>query len=224
MSSAPILVTGFEPYGGRDINPAYEVMRALDGKTIAGTTVVGRHLSVAFASLQAGIDRMLDELAPSAIISLGLSPGETVIRIERLAVNVADFGIADNDGIVLRDNRIVAHASDARFATLPVRQIEQDLLAAGIPARLSMTAGTFLCNACLYGFLHALAERSRVIPCGFIHLPHMPEQVAAVLRKAGTEDQRERGLASMELSRMIRAVEIAIAATLRSLQAQKPPG
>lgn len=104
----PVLVTGFEPYGGRSVNPAYEVMRLLDTRVIARETIIGRALPVSFASLQVSIEAMIDELAPSAIVSLGLSPGESVIRIERLAVNIADFDIADNTGARLRDSHVLA--------------------------------------------------------------------------------------------------------------------
>src|SRR6266508_4622759 len=124
----PVLVSGFEPYGGRSMNPAYEVMRALDARVIAGETIVGRALPVSFASLQATIEAMIDELAPSAIVSLGLSPGEAVIRIERLAVNIADFDIADNAGARLRDSRVLAGEAVAYRASLPVREIKADLL------------------------------------------------------------------------------------------------
>ena len=219
MDIAPILVTGFEPYGGRSVNPALDIMRALDGRTIAGATVIGRGLPVSYTSLPARIETVLDELAPSAIISLGLSPGEPLISIERLALNIADFNIADNDGTLVVDGKVHAEGSAARFASLPIREIESDLLAAGIPARLSISAGTFLCNACLYTFLDALERRSRNIPCGFIHVPSTPELVAAALAEIRSRQKVEQrnALASMELSRMVRAVETAITTTLRVL-------
>jgi pyroglutamyl-peptidase len=214
-----VLVTGFEPYGGRDFNPAYDIMQALDGRTVAGAAIVGRSLPVSLAPLTTMIEGLLDEIAPSAVISLGLSPGEASIRIERLGVNIADFDIADNQGVRLRDGEVFANGSAARFATLPVRAIEDKLLAAGIPARLSMTAGAFLCNACLYMFLHALEQRALPCPCGFIHVPYTPEQVATMLRTGHGE---RRDLASMDLSRMIRAIEIAIAETVRALAEAAP--
>ena len=216
----PVLVTGFEPYGGRSVNPAYEVMRLLDTRIIARETIIGRVLPVSFASLQVSIEAMIDELAPSAIVSLGLSPGESVIRIERLAVNIADFDIADNTGARLRDSHVSADKAVARRATLPVREIEADLLSGGIPARLSLSAGSFLCNACLYTFLHVLEHKAHPCPCGFIHLPYTPEQAATMLdsSRSGQTNEPDRGhaVASMDLSRMVRAVEIAIAATLRA--------
>lgn len=215
------LVTGFQPYGGRGVNPAHDAMRAVDGKTIAGHGIVGRSLPVSFASLKTNIESLLSEVKPAAVISLGLWPGEPLIRIERIGVNIADFEIPDNDGAVLRDSEVLARNTEARLATLPVRQIEADMLAAGIPARLSATAGTFLCNACLYTFLEAIERNSPGIPCGFIHVPYTPGQVAALLadiRSGKKLEQHQRAdIASMDLSITVRAVEIAIAATVKAM-------
>src|SRR5918994_976229 len=204
MRNKAVLVTGFEPYGGRGLNPAYEAMRALDGRTIAGLPVVGRGLPVSFAALKPAISALLEEIDPAAVISLGLSPAEAVIRLERLAVNIVDYDIADNDGTLIADAAVTPAGAEARFATLPLRVIEQALLEAGIPARLSASAGTFLCNACLYWFLEALEKPPTPPPCGFVHLPYLPEQVAKLLLATRADKRIERyrhdELASMELS------------------------
>jgi pyroglutamyl-peptidase len=217
----PVLVTGFEPYGGRGSNPAYDTMLALDGRKIVGVEVIGRALPVAIASIKPNIVRVLNETNPSAVISLGLWPGEPMIRLERIGINIADFEIADNEGAIWRDLEVSGNGSLARAASLPLRNIEQELLAAGIPVRLSSTAGTYLCNACLYSFLEAVENEVRHIPCGFIHVPYTPEQVAqlvADIRNSQRLEQHQRAdLVSMELSRTIRAVEIAIDVTLRML-------
>jgi pyroglutamyl-peptidase len=212
-----ILVTGFEPYGGRQLNPAQEIMRRVDGRTIGGRLVAGRPLPVAFEPLKRRITELLDELQPSAIIGLGLWPGEAVIRLERVGLNLADFETTDNEGKLFREEAISSNGASARFATLPLRRIEQALLAAGIPARVTTTAGTFLCNACLYSLLEAAEHRSPSPPCGFIHVPYLPEQVAerlAEVRARGQTgiDQRS-DLPSMDLSKGLRAVEIAIEQT-----------
>jgi pyroglutamyl-peptidase len=220
MGLGPVLVTGFEPYGGRGFNPAHEAMRALDGRTVGATSVVGLGLPVAYSPLKSRIAAILDEINPCAVLSLGLSPGEHMIRLERVGVNVADFEIPDNEGALLRDVAISGNGPAARMASLPLRQIEEELLAAGVPVRISFAAGTFLCNACLYSFLEGVEQRSRHIPCGFIHVPYTPEQVALLLRDArsGHTLEHQRGeLASMELSRIVRAVEMAAIATVRSL-------
>jgi pyroglutamyl-peptidase len=217
----PVLVTGFEPYAGRGSNPAYDTMRALDGRTIAGTDVIGRALPVAIRSIKSNIAAILEEITPSAIIGIGLWPGEPMIRLERVGLNIADFEIADNEGAIWRDAEISGNGPAARLASLPLRRIEEELLAADIPARLSSTAGTYLCNACLYSFLEAVEQRTRHIPCGFIHVPYTPEQVAnlvADIRRGRKLEQHQRAdLASMELSRTIRAIEIAINTTVQTL-------
>jgi pyroglutamyl-peptidase len=221
MSAQPILVTGFEPYGGRGSNPAYEVMKALHGRVFDGTTVVGGGLPVSLTGMKNALHALLDEVRPSAVISLGLWPGEPMIRLERVGVNVADFEIADNEGVLLRDAPVSESVSTAHWSTLPLRAIETALLKEGVPVRISSTAGTFLCNACLYTLMEALSARKSSIPAGFIHLPYMPEQVATLLRdlRSGEvlELHQRADVASMELSRTVRAVEIAISITVKTL-------
>lgn len=218
MAEKIALVTGFEPYGGRGVNPAAEVVAFLDGQRIAGARVVGRKLPVSYRSLRGGIDRLLEELTPAAVISLGLWPGQPTIRLERIAVNVVDFEIADNEGTVLSDEAIDGNGPVAFRATLPFRAIEQALLTAGIPAHVSSTAGTFLCNATMFGFLQGLEGRGRVTPCGFIHLPYLPAQVADLLTQNQQERRLEMGqradLSSMSLDDMVRAATIALEVTL----------
>ncbi len=218
MASRRALLTGFEPYGGRGSNPAYDVMRALDGKEIRGVTIVGRALPVSYAALRRRIDEVLDEVDPIAVLSLGLWPGEPVIRLERLAANVTDFEIADNDGLIMTDGEVVGGGVLALAATLPLREIEHALLAAGIPARISGTAGSFLCNACLYHFLSASASRAAGQLCGFMHVPYLPSQVAELLagtRREGRYELHQRAdLASMDLGTATRATEIALGVTL----------
>jgi pyroglutamyl-peptidase len=221
MGLQPVLITGFEPYGGRGSNPAAEIARALDGREIAGVAVVGRTLPVSHARLKSEIDALLRDLQPSIVISLGLAPGELAIRIERIGHDIADFEIPDNDGAVVAAT-LGGNGPTALPVTLPVKRIERAILDAGIPARLSTTAGTFLCNACLYGFLAAIAAGGRAIPCGFIHLPYMPAQVADILRRMRDDKSIERhqraDLASMELGLQRHAIEIATETTVRDLQ------
>jgi pyroglutamyl-peptidase len=220
MRERPVLVTGFEPYGGRGLNPAHEAATALDGETVAGVPVVGRGLGVSLAPLRGSVADLLDELEPRAVISLGLWPGEPVLRLERVGLNLASFEIPDNAGLTVTDAPLSASGSAARFATLPLRAIERAMLAAGIPVRLSSTAGTYLCNACLYAFLEALEARALRAPCGFIHLPYVPQQVAEALAAAARQGRSEPvDLASMELSRILAGVRLAIETTLHELAA-----
>jgi len=214
----PALVTGFEPYGGRGRNPAGEVAARLDGSTVAGVRVVGRNLPVAFAALDEAVAATLAEVDPAVVISLGLCPGEPVIRLERVAINVADFEIPDNEGVVLVDRPLDAAGAAARIATLPLRPIQEALLQAGIPARLSSSAGTYLCNKALYRFLGAIEDSGGGVPCGFIHLPYMPEQVAGMIAEMqaarSVERHRRTDVASMSLELMVEAVRIALEVTL----------
>jgi pyroglutamyl-peptidase len=194
------------------------VMRALDGKELAGAAVVGRALPVSHASLHGKIASLLDEIDPIVVLSLGLWPGEPVIRLERLATNLADFEIADNIGQLVIEQPIIPGGAISLAATLPIRQIEQALLAQGIPARLSGTAGSFLCNACLYHFLHAAAFRPRPPLTGFLHLPHLPSQVADLIvetRRQGRLELHQRAdLASMDIGLAIQAVETTVSISL----------
>src|SRR6266446_6970240 len=195
LPSKSIVVTGFEPYGGRRINPAAEVSKALDAQSIDGFAVIGAILPVSQRSLR-----------------------------ERFGLNLLDFGIADNDGARLADALIEANGVTGVRSSLPLRGIERALLGAGIPARLSSSAGTFLCNAALYSLMRILEERFPTTLGGFIHLPYLPEQVAQLLadgkRDRRPESNQRSDIASMDLATQIRAVRIALAETVGALTAR----
>jgi pyroglutamyl-peptidase len=173
---------------------------------------------VAFAALDEVVAATLAEVDPAVVVSLGLCPGEPVIRLERVAINLADFDIPDNEGEVLVDRPLDVAGAAARLATLPLRRIQEALLQAGIPSRLSNSAGTYLCNKALYGFLGAIEASGRAVTCGFIHLPYMPEQVAGMIAEAQVDRSIERSrrpdVPSMALERMVEAVRIALAVSL----------
>ncbi|MCC6470587.1 MAG: pyroglutamyl-peptidase I [Alphaproteobacteria bacterium] len=209
---ADVLVTGFEPFGGGDRNPSQEIARAVDGTSVGGGQVTGRVLPVSMRRLADALRQALDETRPRLIVSLGLAGGESMVRLERLGVNLADFPFGDNDGRKSLDEAIAPGGPAAFPTTLPNRAILNALLAAGIPARLSDTAGTYLCNACIYLTGKMLAERAAGAPFGFIHLPYMPEQVAALV-SAGSQPEQ---MASMPLALMARATELAIETALQS--------
>lgn len=222
MESGTVLLTGFEPYGGRGLNPAHETMKALDGRVIEGLTVAGRGLPVSLKEVQACLPALIEEVRPAVVMSLGLWPGEATIRLERMGANVVDYEIPDNEGLLIRDDAVSSNAQAARLATLPLRAIESALLKEGIPARISPSAGTFLCNACLFTMLDYLAAHAPRVPAGFIHIPYFPEQVATMIvdlrNKAVLEFHQRADMASMEQSRIIRAVELAIAVTVKEMR------
>ena len=210
-----ILITGFEPFGGSARNPSLEIARALDARTIAGARILGRVLPVSMRRIEAALAEVLDAARPDLYIALGLAGGEAMIRLERYGVNLADFPIADNDGARSLDETLVPGGPAAVATTLPNRAIHGAMLAAGLPARLSNTAGTYLCNACIYLTDAALKQRQSDARFGFIHLPFLPEQVAALLSGPQAGRQPEQ-VASMALETMIRAVEVAVETCVQS--------
>jgi pyroglutamyl-peptidase len=212
-----MLIVGFAGYAGRGINPAAEVAKALDGERIGGRDVVGAVLPVDYAGLQRRLEELVERHAPRAVICLGLWPGEPVIRLERLGVNVNDFEVPDNEGRIA-SGPIDPSGPAARLTSLPIEDIQNRLLDAGIPARLSSSAGNFLCNATLYTVL-GIAE-ARSIRGGFIHLPYLPAQVAEIvgsLRKEQVLELHQRAdLASMSFETLLAAIRIAVEASLEN--------
>ena len=147
-----------------------------------------------------------------------LLPGIDVALLERVAVNAMDYDTPDNAGYRARGEPCVAGGPAAYFATLPVAAIVAALVAEGIPAYGSNTAGTYLCNKALYRFLAALEQRDRAAPCGFVHLPYLPEQVADMIAEMqaarSVERQRRPEIPSMSLELMVEAVRLALEVTL----------
>ena len=206
MSRPTLLVTGFEPFAGQAANPAAEVAKALDGRAIGDAAVRSAILPVHHAEAGPRVARLVEETDPHAIVHLGLAAGRARVALERVAVNVMDFDTPDNAGFRAHGEPCVPGGPAAYFATLPVSAILAALLAEGIPAYVSNTAGTYLCNQTLYGTLHLLASTRRDVPAGFVHLPLLPSMVAA----SGQEQP------SMDPGLMVRAVEIALGVVTRA--------
>ncbi|HTO11667.1 MAG TPA: pyroglutamyl-peptidase I [Candidatus Binatia bacterium] len=206
MSRPVILLTGFEPFGGHAANPSEEVAKALDGRAVGGAVVRSAVLPVDHAAAGPHAARLVDELDPRAIVHLGLAAGRPRIALERVALNVMDFDTPDNTGYRARNEPCVAGGPPAYFATLPLAAMLEALVADGVPAYVSNTAGTYLCNQTLYGTLHRLAGRGHPARAGFIHLPLLPAMVAA----GGLEQP------SMDAALMVRAVEIVLGVVARA--------
>lgn len=177
------LVTGFEPFGQSSINPSEQVVQQLAVATFEGFQVATAVLPVHRSRGPEVLRTAVTQTKPDAIICLGEAGGRHAISIERVAVNLLDYGIADNDGQQVQDEPIESDGPAAYFTTLPVRQLKQAVQAAGIPAELSLTAGAYLCNQVTYELLHFLAQQQLAIPAGFVHLPFLPQQAAALPRK-----------------------------------------
>jgi pyroglutamyl-peptidase len=195
-----ILLTGFEPFGTYKHNPSAEVAEALDGRSIAGVIIRSAILPVHHARAAALVAQLVQEVAPRAILHLGLAGGRARLALERVAVNVMDFEIADNAGYRATGEPCVAGGPAAYFSTLPLDAMLEALSADGVPAYLSSSAGTYLCNQTFYTTRHLLESEGRDVPAGFIHLPLSPSMVVAAAL-----DQ-----ASMDVPLMIRAIEIAL--------------
>jgi len=178
MSIQRILVTGFEPFGGETINPSWDVAQALHGQQRGGAQITAVQLPCVFAESLPVLRAAIRRHQPQVVLSLGLAGSRSAISLERVAVNLCDARIPDNAGAQPPGTPVVAGGPAAYFTRLPVKALVQRLQAAGLPAELSLSAGSFVCNQVMYGLLHALRRQPGVL-AGFIHLPPLPEQAAA---------------------------------------------
>lgn len=194
-----IVLTGFEPFGGEAINPSQEIVRALDSETIAAHRVVGAVLPVTFSASVPMLESVLDAHRPALVIALGQAGGRSEISLERVAINLIDARIADNDGVQPIDQAVIEGAPGAYFSTLPIKAIEAQLRALGIPAAASLSAGSFVCNQVFFALAHLLATHYSKTRGGFVHVPWLPEQAA-----------QRGGQPSMALATMIEGVRAAL--------------
>jgi pyroglutamyl-peptidase len=199
-----VLLTGFEPFDKEALNPSWEAVRALDGWRCDGAVVHARRISCVFGAALAELDSAIDELRPQLVLGIGQAGGRSEITPERIAINVDDGRICDNAGCQPIDVPVVAGAPAAYFSSLPIKAIVRDLRAAGIPAAVSNTAGTFVCNHLFFGLMHRIATRPAPgMRGGFIHIPYLPGQAA-----------RFPGAPSMALDTVIAALRIAVGTSL----------
>lgn len=201
-----LLITGFQPFDGESVNPALEVAKGLQGKTINGYEVIAREIPVVrFEALKA-VQAAIEELLPNAVITIGQAGGRPDITVERVGINIDDFRIPDNKGNQPIDEPVVAGGPVAYWATLPIKKMVANVKAQGIPASVSNSAGTYVCNHLLYGLLHYLTTQGKTaIPAGFIHIPYLPEQMAV---RSGKDAQ----VATMSLDTLLKGFEAMIAA------------
>ncbi len=169
-----ILVTGFEPFGEDDINPSEKILEHINGLTLRGGEVVTCLLPVVREKSINQAILAIEQHKPDVVILLGQAAGRDTITPEKVAINFDDFSIPDNLGQQVTDEPIVVGGPDAYFSTLPIKAISKEIELKGIPAKVSYTAGTFVCNHLFYGVRHYLRDSD--IRCGFIHIPLMDEQ------------------------------------------------
>lgn len=197
-----ILVTGFDPFGGEVINPAIETVKRLPD-TISGAKIIKLEIpTVCHQSLRV-IDEAIARYDPDVVLSVGQAGGRPDITVERVGINVDDCRIPDNAGNQIVDEPIYADGPAAYFVTVPIKAMVQRIRERNIPASVSNTAGTFVCNHVTYGVCHLLAVKYPGKRSGFIHIPFLPRQ--AVDKK---------NMPSMSQDMMVEAITAAIEAVV----------
>lgn len=201
-----VLLTGFEPFEQDPLNPSWEVARALDGWQHAGATVRAVQLPCVFGDAITRLDQALQQWQPTLVLCLGLAGGRAALTPERVAINVDDARIPDHAGRQPVDMPVVAGGPAAYFSTLPIKAMVRDMLAQGVPAAVSNTAGTFVCNHVFYALMHRLAQAGESgvgARGGFMHVPTLPALAAL-----------HPGMPSMALETQVRGVRQAIQTAL----------
>ena len=199
-----ILITGFQPFGGEKVNPSYEAVKLLPD-SIAGAEVIKADLSVVFGLAIEELDALIARHDPDVVLCTGQAGGRTHMSVERIAINCDDGRIPDNAGYQPKGVPTVEGGPAAYFATVPIKAMVAAMKTAGVPAEVSNTAGTYVCNHIMYGCLHLLATKYSQKRGGFIHVPYIPEQV---LEKKNT--------ASMPLELIAKGFEMAIKAAVEN--------
>lgn len=202
-----VLVTAFEPFGGERVNPALEALQRLPDE-LDGIQIFKLQVPTVFGEAIRVAAQRLDDLRPDVCLCVGQAGGRAEISVERVAINVDDARIPDNAGAQPVDVPVAPDGPAAYFSTLPIKAIAEGIRAAGIPAVVSNTAGTFVCNHLMYGVLHTIHRQGLATRAGFIHIPFLPEQAAG--KSAGTP--------SMSLADIVTALETAIRVALQTRQ------
>ncbi len=171
-----ILLSAFDPFGNDTMNPALEVMKRIDFD-LFGVELIKLEVPTIFHRSIEVVKEKIRSERPDAVLALGQAGGRTAITVERVAINISDAGIADNAGYQPTDETIVPGGPAAYFSTLPIKAIVEGIKKEGLPAAVSNSAGTFVCNHLIYGILHMLETEHIPAIAGFIHLPFIPEQV-----------------------------------------------
>ncbi|WP_099320488.1 pyroglutamyl-peptidase I [Anaerococcus sp. Marseille-P3625] len=196
-----ILLTAFDPFANEKINPTLEVLKKLEDN-ILNAQIIKLKLPTIFDKSSQILEEKIKEIKPDFILSLGQAGGRSKITVERVAINVDDASIKDNAGEKPIDQKIRIDGKNAYFSTLPIKAIVEEIKKAAIPAEISNSAGTFVCNHIMYEGLY-FAEKYGNIKAGFIHIPFLPEQVI------------DKDMPSMNISDIKKSLEIAIATIIK---------
>lgn len=207
-----ILVTGFDPFGGESINPAIESVKRLP-EVIGGAQIVKLEIPTVVHKSLAVIREAILKEDPDMILSIGQAGGRAEITVERVGINVDDCRICDNEGNQPVDEPIYADGPDAYFVTLPIKAMVKAMQDAGIPASVSNSAGTFVCNHVTYGVRYLIEKEFPGKRSGFIHIPYLPSQAAS-----------KKAMPSMELDTIVRGLTAAIEAMIEHQEDVKITG
>lgn len=188
-----LLITGFDPFGGAEINPSWQAVKRLPDQ-VGAFILCKLEIPTVYGLATQKVLEIAEAFQPDVILCVGQAGGRAAVTPERIAVNIRDARIADNAGNQPRGEFVADGGPAAYFATVPVMAMADAIEQSGIPATVSNSAGAFVCNDTLYGILHAFDGTA--VRCGFIHVPFIPEQ----------------GEPSMELETIVRALELAIKA------------
>ncbi len=210
-----ILLTGFEPFGGEEINPSWEAVSRLQGRAVDNTVIESRLMPVSWERCGPAVREAIAEVDPIAVIMVGQAGGRPAFSLERIAVNLQEGSAGDNDGVRREGEPIEADGPDAYLSTLPIKDIHAELLDEGIPSLISNSAGLYLCNYIFYAARYQVerlgGERGGPVPTGFVHIPFAPQQVAARIRN------RKGVAASMAMETIAEGLTVAARVTLRRL-------
>lgn len=195
-----ILLTGFTPFDHETTNPSWEVLRQLDlASAFPGHEIHIAQLPCEFGIAVRNLEALLEKITPEIVVCLGQAGGRAELSVERVAINVDDARIPDNAGMQPIDQAIVADGPVGYFSSLPIKAIVQALREHGIPANVSQTAGTYVCNHVFYGLMHYANTHPQLKRAGFIHIPYLPTQACAHV-----------GAPSMSLETMTHALQLLI--------------
>jgi pyroglutamyl-peptidase len=196
-----VLLTGFEPFGKDKVNPALELIKKMANEDIPNVELTTIRLPVVFGEAITTLVSAIEKNKPNLILSIGQAAGRMVVSIERIGLNMNDTDHPDNAGNKPRDELIATDGPAAYFTTIDIRKTLKEIKKAGIPARISNSAGTYVCNNIIFGALHYLVKNNLTkIKYGFIHIPYLPSQAA----------EKPKPFASLPLEIIEKAVRIAI--------------
>lgn len=199
-----LLLTAFSPFGGEKINPSLEAVKLVKDK-ILETDIIKLEVPTVFDKSIKIVADAIEKEKPDYVLCIGQAGGRYGITPERVAINIDDARIPDNEGNQPIDIPIFADGEPAYFSNLPVKAMVEEIRKEGLPAGISNSAGTYVCNHLMYGVLYTLSKKYKGVKGGFIHVPFIPEQ---------TVDKSDKP--SMSLPDIVRGLEAAIRAVSRN--------